>query len=87
MTSETSGDSVNWTLVLKESNGTLTASLATDGGEVPAKDFTYKDGVLRFKAPYQGQDYDIMLKPAGPKLTGTWSGNGDSGETYGTKAP
>jgi redox-regulated HSP33 family molecular chaperone len=86
MTSESSGDPVKWTLVLKENDGKLAAALATDEGEQPAKDFTYTDGVLKFKAPYQGKFYDIELKATGEKLDGTWSGDGDSGKTSGTKA-
>lgn len=85
MTSETSEDAVKWTLVLKESDGKLTASLATDAAEQPAKDFNYADGVLRFKAPYQGEDYEIELKVISGKLDGTWSGGGSSGKTSGTK--
>lgn len=53
MTSETNDDAVKWTLVLKETDGKLTASLATEGGEQPAKDFSYADGVIKFKAPYR----------------------------------
>jgi hypothetical protein len=86
MTSETGGDPVNWTLTLKESDGKLTATLATDAGETPAKDFTYTDGVLKFKAPYEGEDYDIELKAGSDKLVGTWSGGGNSGRTSGKRA-
>ena len=86
MTSETNGDPVQWTLVLKNENGTLTGFLTTDESEQPAKDFKYEGGVITFKAPYQGQDYDIQLKLVGDKLDGTWSGGGDSGRTTGTKA-
>jgi hypothetical protein len=85
MTSESSGDPVQWTLILKDSEGKLTASLDTDEGEQPAKDLTYVDGLLKFKAPYQDVDYDIELKAIEDKLTGTWSGGGDSGKTSGTK--
>jgi hypothetical protein len=87
MTSETSGDPVNWTLVLKEDNGKLTAVLAAGEGEQPVKDLTYTNGVLKFKVPYQGEYYDIDLKQNGEKLDGTWSGmNGDSGKTSGAKS-
>jgi len=86
MTSETEGDAIHWTLVLKDTDdGKLTASLVAGDNEVPAKDCTYTDGVLRFKAPYEGEDYDIELKADGDKLTGTWSGGGGSGRTTGTK--
>ena len=87
MTSETDGDMIQWTLLLKDNQGKLTASLKTGNGEQPAKGFTYTDGILKFKAPYQNSDYDIELKAAEDKLTGTWSGNGDSGKTSGTKMP
>lgn len=86
MVSETDGDPVNWTLVLKDANGQLAAFLATDGDEQPAKDFTYADGVLKFKAPYQGEEYDIEVKPVAGKLAGTWTGGGSSGNTSGTRS-
>jgi hypothetical protein len=85
MTSESSGDPVQWTLILKESGGKLTASVDTGEGEQPAKDFSYADGIMKFKAPYQDVDYDIELKAIADKLSGTWSGGGDSGKTSGTK--
>ncbi len=86
MTSETSdGDPIQWTLTLKETEGKLTAAMGTDEGEQLAKDFTFADGVLKFKAPYQGVDYDIELKATADKLDGKWSGQGDSGKTSGTK--
>lgn len=85
MTSETNGDPVTWVLVIKEDSGKLAAFMGDDGAQ-PVKDFTYTDGVLKFKVPYQGADYDIELKAAGDKLTGTWSGGGESGKTSGAKA-
>jgi hypothetical protein len=85
MTSETSDAPVHWTLVLKDDNGKLAGFLTTDEAEQPAKDFRYANGVLKFKAPYQGNVYDIELKASGDKLVGTWSGNGDSGKTTGSK--
>jgi hypothetical protein len=87
MTSETDGDPVAWILILKESDRRLTATLGTDEGAPAAKDFTYVDGVLKFKVPYQGEYYDIELKANGEKLDGKWSGKGDSGKTSGVKSP
>ena len=87
MTSETDGDPVAWSLILKESDGRLTAALGTGEGAPAAKDFTYVDGVLKFKVPYQGEYYDIELKANGEKLDGKWSGKGDSGKTSGVKSP
>ena len=85
MTSESTGDPVKWTLVLKESDGKLTAFLDTGEKEQPAKNFTYTEGVVKFKAPYQDNEYDVELKAMDNRLDGTWSGGGDSGKTYGTK--
>ena len=86
MTSETDGDPLAWTLVLKEVDGRLTAVLATDEGTPAVKDFTFSNGVLKFKVPYEGEYYDIELKATGEKLDGKWSGNGNSGKTSGTKS-
>jgi hypothetical protein len=86
MTSETEGDPVAWTLVLKEADGRLTAVLGTDEGTPAVKDFTYTNGVLKFKVPYQGEYYDIELKANGEKLDGKWSGKGESGKTSGIKS-
>ena len=86
MVSETDGDPVNWTLVLKDDGGKLTGTLTSPDGEAPAKDFSYEGGVIKFKAPYDDQEYEVELKLVGDKLDGTWSGNGNSGKTSGTKA-
>jgi len=85
MTSETEGDAVVWSLLLKETDGKLPGSLIAGNDEMPAKDFSYTEGVLKFKVPYDGQEYDIELKADGAKLAGAWSGNGASGKTTGTK--
>jgi hypothetical protein len=86
MTSETNEDPVHWTLILKDVGGKVAGFLTTDQSEQAAKDFKYDAGVITFKAPYGGQDYDIQLKLVGDKLAGTWNGGGDSGRTSGTKA-
>lgn len=86
MTSETDGDPVAWTLVLKEVDGRLTAVMGTTDGAPAVKDFTYSNGMLKFKVPYEGEYYDIELKTDGGKLDGKWSGNGNSGKTSGTKS-
>lgn len=85
MTSATDGDPVKWTLLLKDNDGKIAASLVAGDNEAPAKDFTYADGVLKFKVPYEGEYYDIELKVTADKLNGTWSGAGNSGRTTGTK--
>jgi hypothetical protein len=81
------GGNVNWVLIIKEVDGKLTGSLASEDGETSTKDFSFVDGVVKFQAPYQGEYYNVELKLADGRLTGTWSnGGGDSGKTSGTKA-
>ncbi len=88
MTSETSDGDLNWVLVVKEADGKMTGTIkAPDATEEELKDFSFSDGNVHFQAPYQGAYYDIDLKLTGKKLDGKWSGDGNSGRTYGTKAP
>lgn len=86
MTSETEGDPVAWILVLKENDGRLTAVLGAGDGAQAVKDFTYANGLMKFKVPYQGEYYDIELKVSGEKLDGKWIGQGNSGRTTGIKS-
>ena len=86
MTSESSDDPIKWTLTIEETGGKLSGSIDTGEGEHPAKGLTYAAGLLTFKAPYDGVDYDIELKLSEGKLQGTWSGGGDSGQTSGTQS-
>jgi hypothetical protein len=86
MVSESSDGSLQWVLNVKQTDGKLSATLNSDNGDAAVEGFTYENGVVRFKAPYQGELYDIELKLADSKLEGTWSGGGSSGRTYGTKA-
>jgi hypothetical protein len=89
MISETpDGDAIDWSLTIKgRDGGTWTATSATPGqqNEMAAKDFTVTGDKIHFKTTYQEQDYDIDLTLSGDKLQGTWSGNGDSGKTSGTR--
>jgi hypothetical protein len=54
MTSETGADPIRWTLALKETGGKLTATfvVAPDNNEMPAKDFLFADGVIKFKVTH-----------------------------------
>ena len=46
----------------------------------------YSDGLIKFKAPYGGEEYEIELKVTPEnKLEGTYSGGGNSGKTTGIK--
>jgi len=81
------GDPIPWSLNIKEADGKLAATLDTENqGEAPARDFTAAGDKVHFKAPYEGEDYDIDLTLNDGKLTGTWSGNSDSGKTTGERA-
>jgi hypothetical protein len=81
------GDQVKWTLGIKDGgDGKLVGAMKSEEGEVEAKDFSVSDGVVKLKAPYQGDYYDIELKYADGKLAGKWMGGGSEGETTGTKA-
>jgi hypothetical protein len=85
MSSESDNGSVDWVLTIKDVDGKLTGVLVTDQGELPAKSFSYTDGVMQFLAPYEGEDYTIKLKQDGEKLVGTWSGSAGEGRTTGTR--
>jgi hypothetical protein len=80
------GAEIPWTLSIVYQDGKYSATLNSREGRIPAKDFTIEGQKLHLRAPYEGHEYDIDLKMSGEKLSGTWSGNGDSGETRGEKA-
>jgi hypothetical protein len=80
------GDQVNWTLSIAQENGKYSAIVDGSDGESAAKDVKVDGANIHLRTSYQDEDYDIDLKLDGDKLTGTWSGNGNSGETKGTKA-
>jgi hypothetical protein len=77
---------VPWTLTIAYGDGKYSASVASEHGENAPKDFEVDGANVSMTVPYQGEDYEIKLKLAENKLSGTWSGNGDSGDTKGTKA-
>lgn len=81
-----SGDTVNWTLLMKQDGMTWSATVSSQEGEAPAKELKVDGESVHMKTPYNGATYDIDLKLEGDKLTGKWSGNGDSGLTKGTRA-
>ncbi|MGI9071010.1 MAG: hypothetical protein ACR2JB_06720 [Bryobacteraceae bacterium] len=79
------GNDVYWTLSITYKDGNYSATLSSDDGETSAKDFKVEGSKVHLQAPYQGDEYDIDLKLVDGRLVGTWSGNGDSGETKGEK--
>lgn len=80
------GNDIAWTLSITNSDGKYAATVAIADGETPAKDLRVDGNKVHFRTPYQGEEYDIDLTLQGDKLNGTWSGNGDSGQTKGEKA-
>jgi hypothetical protein len=80
------GTDVHWTLSIAYKDGIYSATMSSDEGEGAAKDFKVEGSKIHLRAPYEGEEYDIDLKLVNGKLAGTWSGNGDSGETKGEKA-
>jgi hypothetical protein len=80
------GDQISWILQVKHENGNYTATVDGEDGSSAAKDFRVENGKVHFRTTYHDQDYDIDLTIEENRLVGTWSGNGDSGETKGTKA-
>jgi hypothetical protein len=80
------GNNIDWTLSVTNSDGKYAATVVGADGEAPVKDLRVDGNKVHFRTPYQGEEYDIDLKLEGNKLSGTWSGNGDSGQTKGEKA-
>src|SRR5277367_4769079 len=80
------GENLKWVLIVKEVDGKLAGSLASEDGEASTKDFSFAEGTVKFQAPYQGDYYDVELKFADGQLAGRWSNGSDSGKTTGTKA-
>jgi hypothetical protein len=80
------GADVHWTLSITYKDGTYSAIMGSQEGEIAAKDFKVNGSKIRLRAAYQGEEYDVDLNLVNGKLTGTWSGNGDRGETKGEKA-
>jgi hypothetical protein len=80
------GNDVYWTLSITYKDGSYSAMIGSEKGEAAARDFKVDGSKIHLRAPYQGEEYDVDLKLVDGKLVGTWSGNGDSGETKGEKA-
>ncbi len=87
MVSSTSdGQEIPWTLTISDENGKYSAVSTADSEDNDAKDLKIEGGKIHFRIPYKGEEYDIDLRLNGDVLTGTWSGNGASGETKGQRA-
>ena len=80
------GDKIPWNLTITYAAGKYSATLGSDQGESPAKDFKVDGDTVTFTSAYEGEDYEIKLHLDGDKLSGTWSGGGDSGTATGARA-
>lgn len=81
------GDQISWTLSIAHDNEKYTATIEGNEGQSAGKDVRVDGATIHLRTTYQDEDYDIDLKLEENRLVGTWSGNGDSGETRGTRAP
>jgi hypothetical protein len=79
------GSTIGWTLTMKHEGDAWTATVGGLGADAPAKEVKVDGASVHMKTPYNEEFYDIDLKLDGDKLTGKWSGNGDSGATTGAR--
>ncbi len=79
------GGTVDWTLTMKQDGDTWIATVSANDADAPGKEVKVAGDSLHMKTPYGGDYYDVDVKLDGDKLTGKWSGNGDSGATTGTR--
>ena len=79
------GSTIDWTLTLKQEGDAWTATVGGVGPEAAAKEVKVDGASVHMKTPYNDEYYDLDLKLDGDKLTGKWSGNGDSGVTTGAR--
>jgi len=86
MISTAPDNDVPWTLTISYKDGKYEATASTDEGSGPVNDLRVEGNSVHFSMEYEGHDYEIDLKLDASSLTGTWSGQGSSGETTGHKA-
>ncbi len=79
------GNDISWTLSITYKDGAYSAAIGGDAGESTAKDLKVEGSKIHMRVPYRDNEYDIDLTLKEGKLVGTWSGNGDSGQTKGEK--
>ncbi|HWR52491.1 MAG TPA: hypothetical protein VN428_15370 [Bryobacteraceae bacterium] len=80
-----SGDEMQWTMVIKDTDGKLTGQLIGEPGEFPLSDVAFADDTLKAKLVVD-TSYTIELKVDGNKLDGKWTNTeGASGSVKGQK--
>jgi hypothetical protein len=81
------GNEIPWTLTIHYKDGSYSASMSTgQGGDEQPRNFKVDGDNISLGVNYEGDEYEIKLKHSGDKLVGTWSGNGNSGDTKGERA-
>ena len=79
------GNEIPWTLTIRYKDGSYSASMSTGQGEEEPRNFKVDGNNISMGVNYEGDEYEIKLKYSGDKLVGTWSGNGNSGDTKGER--
>lgn len=86
VSSSPDGNDIPWTLTIHYKDGSYSASMSTGEGGAEPRNFKVEGDNVSMTVTYQGDEYEIKLKHTGDKLAGTWSGNGNSGDTKGERA-
>lgn len=80
------GDDIPWTLTIHYKDGNYSASTSIGQSAEEPRNFKVEGDNVSMNVMYEGDEYEIKLKHSGDKLAGTWSGNGNSGDTKGERA-
>ena len=86
MTSTAPDNDVLWTLTIEYKDGKYEATSGTSEGAGPVQGLRVEGNAVHFSVDYRGGEYAIDLTLQGDSLTGTWSGQGDSGQTKGQRS-
>lgn len=81
----TADGEMKWVLVVKEEGGKLSGTATGDRGALDLIDPRLDGDVFSFKADVDGVTYTVKLRLSGDRISGTWSGNGDSGPMSGVR--
>ena len=85
ISSSPDGNEISWTLTIRYKDGSYSASMSTGQGDEQPRNFKVDGDDVSMGVTYEGDEYEIKLKRSGDKLVGTWSGNGNSGDTKGER--
>lgn len=80
------GNDATWTLVVKEQDGKLVASVENSSvGDINISDFKADGASANFTAETGGNSYSVKLMVKGAAVEGTFEGDQASGTIKGTK--